>query len=347
MTAQSTKVYAPSQPGLVPAAVARQAAEADRLIAELNAKPPAATPAQPAPPATPAASANPAPPAPPASSMAPAPAPKPVDWESRYKTLQGKYNAEITRQTQRIDQQQDVINSLIAKQAAAPTPTAAPTTPMTDEEKLLALGVKPKQIEEFGVELLMLMMNLGTAAVSPKIQQLEQDHARLSETAQTLASAGAQRSQEAVYAALNEKVPNWDAINRSDEFKEWLSFVDVFAGTSKHNALMDAFKKCDATRVVAIFQAFEKEDAARSTAAPSVDPATLISPSAPRGEAPAAPEGSGGRIWLESEVSDFYSAVRKKKVSPEEYKRISTELALAAKEGRIKPAHFDHHGNKN
>lgn len=345
MTAAApAKNYAPSQPGLVPKAVRLQAAEADRLIAELNAPPPNNAAPPPAPPASPAPPRAPAPP--PDNQMvdAPPPSANAPNYEQMYKVLQGKYNAEVPAIRAQLEQTNGLVKDLLTRATQPAAPAAPPPAALTDEQKLLALGVTPKQIEDFGVELLMLMSRLGSSAVTPQIQQLAQETAQLKDQNAHIAGGLHQRSQEAVYTALNEKVTNWSEINQSDHFKEWLSKVDVFSGVSKHTSLIDAFKKCDSVRVVAIFQAYEQENAARGTAQPHVDPATLLS-AAPRGQAPVAPEGSGKRIWSENEVRDFYNRVRKKKVSPEEYAETQKELALATAEGRIKPDNQGFLGN--
>jgi hypothetical protein len=346
--AAPAKNYAPSQPGLVPPAVRRQAAEAERLMAELNAKPtPAPAPTAPAAAAAAAAAAPAAPP--PASQMQPAapvqqPAPAPVQTaeeraaalEHRLSVLQGKYHAEGAALRAQLEQTNSLVKDLLTRPAPAPAAPVPAPVQQSDEEILLSLGVKPKQIEEYGAELLMLMARIGSSTVTPQIQALAQEQAQLRQQAQGIAGVQNQNSQQAVYAALNEKVPAWSAINHSEEFKDWLSKVDVFSGVSKHTSLLDAFKKFDATRVVAIFQAYEQESAGRSAAPPAVDPATLITPQ-PRGQAPVAPEGSGKKIWSEAEIRDFYQRVRKKKVSPEEYESTQRDLALAAAEGRIRP----------
>lgn len=351
MTAAApAKNFAPSQTGLVPKAVQRQAAEADRLMAELNAPPTPPAPGT-------AAAPPPAPPNPASMSPVPAaapPAPPPVktdaeklaELEHKYNVLQGKYNTEKPLLQTQLQQQNDLIKDLLtSSRAPAPAPAVAPPT-MSDEQKLLSLGITPKQIEEYGAELLMLMTNLGSVGVTPEIQRLAAENAELKRRQETLVAGHAQNSQAAVYAALNERVPTWHEINNSPEFAEWLAVVDLFAGVSKHTSLLDAFKKFDAARVVGIFQAFERENAARATATPpQVDAATLLT-AQPRGQAPVAPEGSGKRIWSEGEVRDFYARVRKKKVSPEEYASTQQELALAVAEGRVKPDHYDHHANR-
>jgi len=111
---------------------------------------------------------------------------------------------------------------------------------------------------------------------------------------------------------------------------------------------MAAFQNLDTTRVVGIFEKFVQEDSVRrSTSGPSVDPQTLIAPGVPRGGAAEAPGGATGkRILSEGEIKDFYSRVRRKQVSAEQYAAFSAEIAAATAEGRIRPDRADHHGNR-
>ena len=91
-----------------PAAVLRQAKAADQLVKDLNANPgnaaaiaAAAAPAPPAAPGQPPQVPDNLPsigdvPPPGATPVAAEPA-KPVDWEQKFKVLQGKYDAEVPR----------------------------------------------------------------------------------------------------------------------------------------------------------------------------------------------------------------------------------------------------------
>jgi hypothetical protein len=353
----------PASGHTVPPAVARQAAEADRLLAEINARP-GSQPAQPPASAPPVAQQPPsqAPAQQPPRAAAPPPSPTavaasvetPVSMEeqlrraeARFATLQGKYNAETSLMRQQLEQNTQIVTQLLEERRQPPTATAAPTVPVTPEDQVRALGATDKDIEEYG-DLLPLVAKMANNMVRPTLEKLNAELSRLQQ-GQTQTAAGVRQSRvQALEAQLDSTVPAWRQINEAQEFLDWLDIVDIFSGVTRRVALTDAYNKLDAARVVAIFQAYAREypAQARAPGAPIVDAGTLVAPEV-RGGTVAAPEGMGGkRTWSESEIADFYVRVRKKQVSPEQYQAMMAEIAAASREGRIAPTRKMRHANE-
>lgn len=336
----------PTSGHTVPPAVARQAAEANRLLAELN------QPAQPAP-GTPPPPTNPTPShaaPPPAPAVAAAPPEAELQEqlrrsEARFATLQGKYNAETTAMRQQLEQNTALVTQLLERDRQPPAPPAA--VAQTPEERVRALGATDKEIQEYG-DLLPLVARLAENMVRPTIDKLNAELTKIQQSQVSVAQTAHRSSVSALEAQLDAAVPTWKVINEDDNFLDWLNVLDIFAGVTRRVALTDAYKKLDAARVVAIFQAYAREypAQARAPGAPVVDPVTLVAPDV-RGGPPAAPEGSGGkRLISETEIQDFYARVRKKQVSPEQYAAMMQEIARASAEGRIVPARRMRHANE-
>lgn len=335
----------------MPPAARRQRDEANRLIAELN-KPPAAPAAGSDPsqvPDLPEITIAPvAPPpdqnaAPPPDAVAPPPADK-VD--TKYKTLKGKYDAEVPRLQRELNEKQDIINRLLLERTQ-PTRQADPPRTLTAEERFDSLGVSAKEVQEYGPELLEMITKVARGTMTPELRQLMADTQELKKSLGNVAALSAQTAQERMWLALDQAVPNWRDLNVDDDFLAWLDQNDVFSGSSRRVALTSAFNGQDSARVVAIFKAYvgKTPTPTPSRSAPAVDRGTLVAPGQPRGGAMEAPDGSGKRILSEQEIGDFYHRVRKKQVTPEEYSKVSAEIALAVAEGRVKPTHRDIHQN--
>lgn len=352
---------APSQPGLLPPAVRAQVAEANRLIQDLNAPPqPGAAPVSPA--AQPQAYQAPTNPPVQQSPRAAAPPPSPqalqhaaeppVDMaeqlrrsEARYQSLQGKYNAETGVLRAQLEQNTALVTQLLERENR-PAPAAAPVAPQTPEERMRALGATDKDIEEYG-DLLPLVAKLAENMVRPTLTKLEGELNKIAQGQGQIVQQTRASRVSSLEAQLDAALPTWRAINESAEFLDWLGITDIFSGVTRRVALTDAYNKLDAARVQAIFVAYAREypDHARAPGAAQVDPVTLVAPDI-RGGHGAAPEGAGGkRTWSESEITDFYAKVRKKLVSPEEYKRMMVEIAQASAEGRIVPTRRFAHAN--
>lgn len=300
--------------------------------------PPDARPVDPAAPAPVSAAPAPAPSEPPPDATA---MPAPDTAEQRYRVLQGKYNKEVRQRDQQIATLATQNAQLLERIQTPPAAPVAAAVPLTLEQRAASLGLSKQELAEYGPELVDMIMRVATNITAPEIRRLAAEQQRLQgQVSQTVQNVN-RTARELVYDALSTQIQNWEMVNDSQEFLDWLGQDDIFSGQTRNASLLRAFENNDATRVVGIFKAFLQEDArSRSTArVPQVDPATLVAPGQPAGSGTPAPrsEDQGKKIWLESEVGNFYSLVRQGKVKGDERKRIEADINLALVEGRIRP----------
>ncbi|MFI5397598.1 MAG: hypothetical protein ACHQ9S_18835 [Candidatus Binatia bacterium] len=349
---------APTINSNVPRAARKQVAEANRLVAELNARPGeaprdaqfqgqprraewvAGTP-QGQPPA-----GGPSPtPGPNAAPVVAAPALDPLAVaEQRYNSLAGKYNAEISRAVGTIEalraENQALLTRVGAPAPAVASPTAAPSVDLS--------MVSPKEREEYGEELVQMMARIAKANGGSEVARLQAEINQLKGGVQQAQQTAARTLRERVWGQLRNEVPNWETINNAQQFLDWLEIPDIMSGVARRFGLTQAFETGDGTRVVGIFKRFIEEDSrARVTADPNpprqaaVDPATLLAPGAPRGTGGEAPNSASGKIWSEQEIDDFYSRARRKKINPEEQRATEEEIMAAVRDGRVVPRRDD------
>lgn len=324
---------------------------------------------QPAPAAAPTAPTNPASrwipasqgaqpaPQPQAHQAAPAPVPANMpppgaqpaagEGDQRYRVLQGKYNVETRELRSQVSEllAQNRQFMTILQQRPAATPAPAAPVPRTQRERALAAGFTEKEIEEYGEELVSMMLRTAENIAGPQLQQLRTENARLASTVQTTVQSVTRNAVDRFWDDLAALVPEWSEINASQQWLDWLNVREVFSGRTRNDGLQNAFAEHDARRVAAIFNAFKAEDERAPTAAPHfVDPATLVAPGHTGGGTPA-PAGMNGnvdtRIWAEEEVSQFYSAKRRGHIKGEEAARVEAMINRALAEGRIKPTRND------
>lgn len=338
----------------VPAAARRQVKAANQLIAELNTKPgeaPVLEPLSPnaAPPrevpnfpsvgAEIPADAAPVKPAPPPSTNA-APPPSELDIERhRNSVLQGKYNAETSRLMGAAQALQDENNRLLRRlEEARANPAPVPRA----EDQFDLSAVTPKEREEYGEELIGIMARIAKANSSQEVARLNAEINQLRSSVSQTTQVAHQSAVQGVYKALNDFDPQWEITNVSQEFLDWLELPDMISGVVRKNALTNAFQTANATRVVAIFKAFREDSyrgsaPANTPAQPQVNRNDLIAPGQPRGGSAEAPNGTGGKIWSEQEIEDFYSRVQRKRIPDEERKATEADIHKAMIEGRIQP----------
>lgn len=351
----------------LPKAVRKQIANANKVAeayyqqvaagnADPNAPPAGDPPADPPVPVDPPAGDPPAP-------AAAAPTPLPQDgWETKYKVLQGKYNAEVPRlqnqvreltdMTRNLRDQVTATQNLLASFSAQQTPAPAPATPAAPKRL-----VSDEETKQFGPDLIDVMRRVAQETLLPVIDQRVESRiapvtARVEQAANTAAAAtkrAAQNDQASVLALLDAKVPTWRELNEDAAFLEWLDQVDPFSGHPRGALLEQAFKVYDGPRVVAFFRGYLNEHAALNpppapTAAgasapkPQKELKDFVAPGAPKAGAAVAPDGSGKRAWSRADIGRFYEDVRagKYRTKPDEAKRIEADIFAAQREGRIR-----------
>lgn len=287
--------------------------------------------------------------APPAPEPAPEPvapppaAPEPAqdDWERRYHSMQGRYNASQRTIAAMQEQLQQLGDELLRTQAMVRAP--APSQPAPVHNKLIT----DDDVQNYGTELIDLTKRAAQEAVAPHLDALKAENETLKQ----------QLTQNATKAALDElsiAVPNWKQINRSAEFKSWLRLPDVYSGQVRNTLLSDAYRAADAPRLISFFKGFLAEGAATGQivqpAVPTPPPAaprepaiqlnTIAAPGrarpAPGLNAPAAPADKP--TFTRAQISDFYAHVRAGHYAGRETEKAATEQQIfaAQAEGRIR-----------
>jgi len=278
-----------------------------------------------------------------------------VDYEHRFRVLEGKYKAETARMraelaetTGRLSQMTELLAVMPARrEPAEPVPPPEPTVAVTP--------LNQREIDEFGGDMLDASARFTLARLMPvidglkaQVAQLTAQVAQASATATSTASTVAMSARERMFALLDEHEPDWRTINLSDEFKEWLAQEDVMSGETRHALLLRAFERNDGPRVRRFFVAYKAESAAgheSATRKPSradpppapavVSPSALVAPG--RGRAAPAPSTLPKPEWTPQLIAAFYSDVRNGlfRNRDDERQRIEADIFAAQREGRV------------
>ena len=314
----------------LPPSVQRQLDEATALEAQLYG--PAPTPAvvntdvpQPAETPQPA-------PAEPAPVEQPAPQPEEETFRQRYNVLQHKYNAEVPRLHAQLREAVANITQLTAEvqrlqQATAQQPTSVPQ----DEE----------DTERFGEDLMAAIDRRATALAQQMLQsrdgEITQYIRSLEAKLENVGERVVQTDQERFYAALAQRVPQWESINGNQAWLAWLSEVDPVYGQPRQAALDAAANALDANRVAAIFNAFngltsKPVDAkAKETARKQLERQI-----APQPASASAPSQAAGEHWTQADYERAYDPRIHRQVGPEKAAQMMAEADKALAEGRVR-----------
>jgi hypothetical protein len=353
----------PYDPKDIPEAVRKRAAAVDALYAQSGSQQsspiepvpqtvPGSEPTTPEPSAAqqaPASSAPaeppPPPPAPEQTAEPPRPKSPPEDensgtWKSRYMGLQGRFTAAQKTIGEMQEQMTQLGNELLQLQRAPPQqnlrqPPPPPPTYLTEQDE-----------QNYGRDLIDFTTRAAAQALTPHLQQIEQQNAELQRRL-------AVEARHNLDARVEAAVPNFREIDRDPLWHRWLLGVDVLSGRVRQQLLNEAIASASAPRVISFFKGFQQEAIATGHAepapstpqatAPPREPAIQLASLAAPGRARPATGGDASvpsekPIYSRAQIAALYSAHRKGAyVGREaEWARQDLDIIAAGREGRIR-----------
>jgi hypothetical protein len=145
--------------------------------------------------------------------------------------------------------------------------------------------------------------------------------------------------QERYYAGLAKRIPDWETINASQKFLEYLAVKDRFTGMTRHDLLMNAFQNMNVEATSAFFEDFKE---ANGMVDAEVIPAQPVvqEPSEPETRPSRVPRPSArsGQYVMKAEITKFYQdkAMKRLTGTKEEIAKMEARILQAVKEGRVR-----------
>jgi len=261
--AEENSAKPPAHEPAIPEQLRKQLAQAEQIRADMATAPETPTEQQPSPPVGEAA-AQPQPETPPSSGQPPAE--EDQSWEQRYRSLQGRLENERRSNQQMADRMATLENTIAAMQARGLEPPPNEPPPPKQKPKY----VTEQEAEEYGDELLTVVGKRAREEFVPEFEELAARLKRIEGSVQGVGQIIDKNQTQSVYAALNEHVgQDWRDINRSPQFKAWLSLPDPFSGRRREDMIKEAFDRHESGRVVTFFRGFLSEATGTPSASPS------------------------------------------------------------------------------
>ena len=260
----------------------------------------------------------------------PEPEVKKEDFEQKYNTLRGKYDAEVPRLHAQVKELMEKVDQL-STAAAAPKPEAPPEPKqyVTDADK-----------ENFGEDLLDVQRRVAMEVAEKYQGQISKLEGTIAALTKRLDETGGQMGQMSFEQRLHMRVPDFDQINNSPEWVAWLNEVDPLVRGPRRVMAQKAFEAGDADAVADYVKLF-KDSLKPAQPKQSDRKAELESQVAPtRSSTPTrSAESQAGRIYSESQVNQLWDKVRTLSVSGQidEAAQLEAELSAAYVEGRVRP----------
>lgn len=255
---------------------------------------------------------------------------KPVDYQQKYQTLKGKFDAENPRLHQEIRQLQQTVSEL--QRQNEQLMEAAEN--QKQKESKVEDGLDPKDFAEYGEEFESLVET---------IKNLQTQNAEL-KTQVNQVSGDAQQQAQVSYAVYIDQVKNVVSTELNSNFDElnqdpaFLNFLRQYPenGTESRHAML---QRAEASRnLKATIDIFKEYLGNISQAKPEPQPPPNIQPAS---QSPGTdinpPEQQNTQVWSRTEISAFYNDLNngKFKGREDEAKAYEQDIYLAQKQGRI------------
>jgi len=257
--------------------------------------------------------------------------------EQQYRTLQGKYNAEVPRHVEEKRRLEAELATSATKQRELEAQLAANSTHSATEGP----RAKLTQLlgEEAAAEVIAIAKAEANAGRAPVT--LDQPAAKVDEkpvqreVEQRAADEAPTRDLSQRYSALLTRlVPDWESINEDDKFLAWLNTKDPVSDVTRYSVLLRNHNALDAVKVADVFLTYKEGRELGQRADPL---AHLVSPDSGSGDSTPADDG-GKKIWTGSEITQFYKDCKlgRYKEKQEERARTEADIMAAGKEGRVR-----------
>jgi len=259
----------------------------------------------------------------------PAQAPE-EDWEQKYLTLQGKFNAQVPRLQQDIRRLQGQMSAIANENQQLKEAATKPQTqddhgdPALDKDSFSEYG------EEFGT-------------LVDTIEKLRTDNATLAQQLKSISGditddrqANAQANYDGYMAEVSGNITklggNFSDLNSDPKFLNWLRQYPEGEAESRHAKLLRAESGQNSAATMEIFTEYLRPTQKQKPKPPT--PNVQPPPSPTASGIPVQPEG---RMWTRAEISQFFQDKVKGvfKGKEEEAAQIEADIHAAPGQGRV------------
>jgi prefoldin subunit 5 len=244
-----------------------------------------------------------------------------VDYEQKFRTLQGKYNAEVPRLHDQVRQLSADVRKLTEEKEAAQE--ARETVSAAADE--LNKEVYAEYGEEF--EKMAETINL----LKTQLTAVTKENASLKDSVGDLEVSSSQAVQDRFYSDIAAVVPNWKEINADPKFLDWLTTIDPMTELSYQDYLNHAADNLDSAKAINIFKQYNEstiqpqmqQERVERQVQPVTTPVTMEGPTEQKPR------------YTRQDIRTFYKNVATGVYTETQKAAIEQDIFLAQSEGRI------------
>lgn len=260
---------------------------------------------------------------------------KPVeDWEQKYRSLQGHFNAEVPRLHQQNKELAAQLQALQQQMQELQKPKQQPT-----DDRL----VTDEDVSQYGADLIDLQRRVTREVVrefvNPLKEELAQRDAKITQLENLLGKTGGDVATLSFEQRLERAIPDFSQINADPKWIAWLDAVDEYTGEPRRAYAEWVYNQGNVDKLKQIVDFYKKatgqqaQDQQRQQRKTELERQTQPTRTASASSVPA-----GERIYTEVEFNRLWDKVRDlyAKGQNDEANQLDIELSQAATQGRVR-----------
>lgn len=255
------------------------------------------------------------------------------EFEQKYKTLRGKYDAEVPRLHQQVRDLNGKLDELSKSFEAKPEP------PTKSKEKVSY--VTDADRAEFGEELIDVQRRVAQEVSQEYTERMEQQDAVIQKLQEQLAKTGNDVGEMSFTQRLHSVVPDFAEIDNDERWVAWLNEHDPMLRGPRRDQAAAAFQAGDAEAVLHYVNLF-KESISEPETAPRQQRQTelekQVAPNRSANSVRTQSANQNSKIYSPKEVDNAWTKVRtlNTKGKYADAEKLEAELTAAYMEGRVR-----------
>ena len=255
------------------------------------------------------------------------------EFEQKYKTLRGKYDAEVPRLHQQVRDLNGKLDELAKSLEAKPEP------PTKSKEKVSY--VTDADRAEFGEELIDVQRRVAQEVSQEYTERMEQQDAVIQKLQEQLAKTGNDVGEMSFTQRLHSVVPDFAEIDNDERWVAWLNEHDPMLRGPRRDQAAAAFQAGDAEAVLHYVNLF-KESISEPETAPRQQRQTelekQVAPNRSANSVRTQSANQNSKIYSPKEVDNAWTKVRtlNTKGKYADAEKLEAELTAAYMEGRVR-----------
>ena len=255
------------------------------------------------------------------------------EFEQKYKTLRGKYDAEVPRLHSQVKDLTAKLNNLSESLAAKPKEPTKPkekVSYVTDEDRA-----------EFGEELIGVQRRVAQEVSQEYEGRFEQQSAIIEQLQKQLKVTGNQVGEMSFSQKLSQIVPDFASIDNDERWVEWLNEYDPMLRGPRRDQAAQAFNTGDAEAVAHYVKLWRESlgpDVPQERQTRQAELEKQVAPNRSANSATTKSVGKDAKFYSEREISAAWNKIRtlNTRHKYDEATKLEADITTAYLEGRVR-----------